>query len=143
MSTTPAASSPLVYYRLFTPKELAKEGEYSTDRVTPSSTQLRIGPDNDGEREKVFKLTLMNASQAQAILPSDENVTVVIRLGSAIIPEKRDPLYVMISNDMHAIGFKISESGPIKGAEGTPGKYLDPVTLRGESDMSVTQSSLL
>ena len=139
MSITPAATSPLVYYRLFTPKELAKEGDYSTDRVTASTTQLRIGP----EREKVFKLTLMNASQAQAILPSDENITVVIRLGSAIIPEKRDPLYVMISNDMHAIGFKISKSGPIKGAEGTPGKYLDTVTLRGESDMCVTQSSLL
>ncbi len=104
-----------------------------TGKVTRSTTQLRIGPDNDGEREKVFKIQLLSRSQAQSILPNDEDISIVIRLGSAIIPEKRDPLYVMISDDNRAIGFKISESGPIYGAEGEPGKYLDPVSLRGES----------
>ena len=79
----------------------------------------------------------MSSAQAQAILPSNEDISIVIRLGSAIIPEKRDPLYVMISDDNRAIGFKISESGPIYGAEGEPGKYLDPVTLRGKSIMSI------
>jgi hypothetical protein len=82
----------------------------------------------------------MSTSQAQNTLPADEDITIVVRLGSAIIPEKRDPLYVMISDDNHAIGFKISESGPIYGAEGEPGKYLDPVTLRGES---ITSSLIL
>ena len=43
----------------------------------------------------------------------------------------------MISDDTRAIGFKISESGPIYGAEGEPGKYLDPVTLRGQLIMSI------
>ena len=79
----------------------------------------------------------MSSAQAQAILPSNEDISIVIRLGSAIIPEKRDPLYVMISDDNRAIGFKIRESGPIYGAEGEPGKYLDPVTLRGKSIMSI------
>ena len=50
-----------------------------------------------------------------------------------MIPERRDPLYVMISDDDKAIGFKISESGPIKGAEGSAGKYLDPIRLSGKT----------
>ena len=56
-----------------------------------------------------------------------------IRLGNALVPNKRDPLYVMISDrDRASIGFKISESGPIKGAEGIPERYLDLGSLRGE-----------
>ncbi|XP_028415527.1 uncharacterized protein LOC114538593 [Dendronephthya gigantea] len=125
----------LLYYRLFVPEEIKEPlAEFSTGQVTRSTTQLRIGPDNDGEREKVFKIKLLDSSVAATLLPSDEDIAIVVRLGSAIIPNKRDPLYVMISDDYHAIGFKISESGPIKGAEGTPGKYLDPVTLRGDDN---------
>ena len=81
----------------------------------------------------MFKIQLLDSAQAQAILPANEDIVIVVRLGSAIIPQKRDPLYVMITDDNRAFGFKISESGPIKGAEGQVGKYLDPVTLRGES----------
>lgn len=124
----------LLYYRLFTPEEIKEPlAQFSTAQVTRETTQLRIGPDNDGERERIFKIQLLNASQVDSILPSDEDISIVIRFGSALIPQRRDPLYVMITDDDRAIGFKISESGPIKGAEGSVGKYLDPVRLSGKT----------
>ena len=124
----------MVYYRLFTPEEIKEPlAEFSTAQVTRETTQLRIGPDNDGERERIFKIKLLNDCACHSILPEDEDITIVIRLGSTVIPERQDPLYVMISDDDKAIGFKISERGPIKGAEGSAGKYLDPVRLSGKT----------
>ena len=126
----------LVYYRFFTPEEIKEPlAEFSTAKVTRETTQLRIGPDYDGERERIFKIQLMNDRACQSILPKDEDITIVIRLASALISQKRDPLYVMISDDDRAIGFTINvnESGIIKGAEGGAGKYLDPVRLSGKT----------
>ena len=130
--------SSLVYYRLFTPEEIKEPlAEFSTAQVTRETTQLRIGPDSDGERERIFKIQLMTDRACQSTLPKDEDIAIVIRLGSAVIPERRDPLYVMISDDDKAIGFKISESGPIKGAEGSAGKFLDPVRLSGKTRVAI------
>ena len=124
----------LVYYRLFTPEEIKEPlAEFSTAQVTRETTQLRIGPDNDGDRERIFKIQLMNDRACKSILPKDEDITIVIRLGSALISQKRSPLYVMISDDDRGIGFTINESGIIKGAEGGTGKYLDPVRLSGNT----------
>ena len=39
----------------------------------------------------------------------------------------------MITDNDKATGSQISESGPIKGAEDSAGKYLDPVRLSGKS----------
>ena len=120
------ASSPLIYYQIFTPEELNTKAEWHTSDRNVSTTQLRIGPDHDGQGENLFKLKLLDQ------LPTND-VTFVVRIGSAIIPSKRDPLYVMISDNDFAIGFKISESGPIKGAEGDAGRYLTDINLRGDT----------
>lgn len=121
----------LLYYRLFTPEEIKEPlAEFSTAQVTRETTQLRIGPDNDGERERVFKIQLLDRQQVSNLFPN-EDISIVIRFGSALIPQRRDPLYVMITDDDKAIGFKISESGPIKGAEGSVGRYLDALRLSG------------
>ena len=44
----------LVYCSLFTPEEIKEPlAEFSTAQVAQETTQLRIGPDDDGERERI------------------------------------------------------------------------------------------
>ena len=64
--------SSLVYYRLYTPDEIKEPlAVFSTAQVTRETTQLRIGHDSDGERERIFKIKLLDDCACHSILDED------------------------------------------------------------------------